>query len=197
MTVESVVLMLACVGSIGWIGFLFHYYARRPDEAIRQRDNQIARLLEEIKLQKERAEKEVADLKELLKKKGDKIIDLSSRLRVAEMRLSVGGPDELDADDSLDSFDPLVAIWAEAEEKAKAYLVEACRLRMAAVEATGKEKARLLAKAEELEAKAAELQGIADAKKRIQSAAPAAKKRPHHSKPHGKEKAAPDFEVVA
>lgn len=193
MTVESFVLMLACVGSIGWIGFLFHYYARRPDEAIRQRDAQIARLLDEIHIQKERAEKEVESLKEQLKKKGDQIIDLSSRLRVAEMRLAVGG-----LEDPVDESDPLAALKAEAAEKAKAYLIEAHRYRMQAVEATGKEKARLIAVAEDLESKAFECQAIADAQKRFaQTAAPATKKKAHYSKPHGKEKSAPDFEVVA
>ncbi len=193
MTVESFVLMLACVGSIGWIGFLFHYYARRPDEAIRQRDAQIARLLDEIHIQKERAEKEVESLKEQLKKKGDQIIDLSSRLRVAEMRLAVGGSEDL-----IDENDPLAAIEADAAEKAKAYLVEAGRLKIAAVEAPAKEKARLLAKAEDLESKASEYQEIADARKRLaQQAAPATKRKAHYSKPHNKEKSAPDFEVVA
>lgn len=153
MTVESFVLMLACVGSIGWIGFMIHYYTGGQHEAIRQRDKQIARLLEEINLQKQRADKEVADLKGQLEKKEDQIIDLTSRLRVAEMRLSIPGV--------IDQNDPLKAIKDEAAEKAKAYMTEAHRRRILAVEETGKKKARLLAEAEALESKAIEYQAIA------------------------------------
>jgi CO/xanthine dehydrogenase Mo-binding subunit len=92
-----------------------------------------------------------------------KIAELQSQIRVLEVRLSADREHEttLSAQPA-EQDDPLVAIMRDAEEKAVLYTVESKRFAMAAIEATGREKSRLLAEAKTMADKAAEYRLVAN-----------------------------------
>lgn len=164
---EKFILLLALVGSVGWIIDKVVSIRKKPDEGIKQRDEQIARLLEEIKLQKERSTEEISKLSEQLRQRDAKIVDLMGRLKAFEVRLSVKEEDAAEQEPvqqeiDFQHADPMDEIDTEAELKAKACLVKSKRLALAAVESKGREKERLLSEAKELAKKADEYRAIAN-----------------------------------
>lgn len=163
---EKLMLILAMAGSVGWLIDKAAFLLKKPDDGLKQRDEQIARLLEEIKLQKERAAEEISKLSEQLRQRDAKIVDLMGRLKAFEVRLSAKEEDAAEREPvqqeiDLRHTDPMAEIDREAEQKAKACLVHAKRLALAAVEATGREKTRLIDEAKALTAKAAEYRAVA------------------------------------
>lgn len=192
---EKLILFTALIGSIGWI--IDKVSSLKKDDGIKRRDEQIARLLEEIKLQKERSDEEISRLNEKLKQKSDKIIDLIARLKVQETLLAKegGAADIQQVASTADEVD------TEATGKAKACLLQSKRLALAAVEAKGREKERLLAQAEELAQKANEYRAVisratAATVAGVQASAAIEKaKKWKGGKPV--KAASPDFEVVA
>jgi CO/xanthine dehydrogenase Mo-binding subunit len=87
-----------------------------------------------------------------------KIAELQGRIRVLEVQLSARNETTL----SPAKDDPLAAIMRDAEEKAVLYMAESKRFAMAAIEATGREKSRLLAEAKTMADKAAEYRLVAN-----------------------------------
>lgn len=165
--VEKIILVLALIGSIGWIIDKAILLIRRPDNGLRQRDEQIARLLQEIKLQKERMDEEVSKLTDQLRQRDAEIIDLHGRLKVAEIQMAAHHEDAADRNPGqqeieLTPVDPVAAICKEAEAQAQACKADAMRMAFAAAGATGREKSRLYAEAKALLSKAAEYRAIAD-----------------------------------
>lgn len=165
--VEKLILLLALVGSVGWIVDKAASLHKKPDEGLKQRDDQIARLLEEIKLQKERAAEEISKLSEQLRQRDAKIVDLMGRLKAFEVRLSVKEEDAAEREPvqqeiDLQHADPMDEIVSEAGQRAKACLLQSKRLALAAVESKGREKERLLSEAKALAQKADEYRAIAN-----------------------------------
>ncbi len=124
--------------SVGWIIDKVVAMKRGPDQSIRQRDEQIARLLEEIKLQKERMNEEIAKLTELVAQRDTRIIDLQSALQVAEIRLSASEDTPVEREQpvqqeiDLRPADPMTALISSGAE-AQFCLRKSKRLALAAV----------------------------------------------------------------
>ncbi len=205
---EKIVLLFALVGSVGWIIDKVVAMKRGPDQSIRQRDEQIARLLEEIKLQKERMNEEIAKLTELVAQRDTRIIDLQSALQVAEIRLSASEDTPVEREQpvqqeiDLRPADPMTALISEAGQKAQFCLLKSKRLALAAVEANGREKKRLLDEAKAMATMADEYRAVANDKVRgclaeaattevIRKAAKPAKARDFAKRRE------PEFEMVA
>lgn len=203
---EKLILLLALVGSVGWIVDKAASLRKKPDEGLKQRDEQIARLLEEIKLQKERATEEISKLSEQLRQRDAKIVDLMGRLKAFEIRLSVKEEDAAEREPvqqeiDLQHADPMDEIVSEAGQRAKACLLQSKRLALAAVESKGREKERLLNEAKALAQKADEYRAIASGNSHetlANTEASAAIEKAKKWKGGKPVKAAsPDFEVVA
>lgn len=200
---EKLILLLALVGSVGWIVDKAASLLKKPDEGLKQRDEQIGRLLEEIKLQKDRATDEISKLSEQLRQKDAKIVDLMGRLKAFEIRLSLKEEDAAEREPvqqeiDLQNADPMNEVHSEAEQKAKACMLQSKRLALTAVEAKGREKDRLLNEAKALAQKAEEYRAITKGNVRdglAKAKAAAIIEKARNRKP---EKAAESaFEVVA
>lgn len=153
---EKIILVLALIGSIGWIIDKAILLIRRPDNGLRQRDEQIARLLQEM-----------SKLTDQLRQRDAKIIDLQGRLKVAEIQMAAHHEDAADRNPGqqeieLTPVDPVAAICKEAEAQAQACKADAMRMAFAAAGATGREKSRLYAEAKAMLDKASEYRAIAD-----------------------------------
>jgi len=154
--VEKIILVLALIGSIGWIIDKAILLIRRPDNGLRQRDEQIARLLQEM-----------SKLTDQLRQRDAEIIDLHGRLKVAEIQMAAHHEDAADRNPGqqeieLTPVDPVAAICKEAEAQAQACRADAMRMAFAAAGATGREKSRLYAEAKAMLDKASEYRAIAD-----------------------------------
>jgi hypothetical protein len=100
---------------------------------------------------------------EAIASRDKKIAELQSQIRVLEVQLSAArGHETTLSAQPAEQNDPLAAIMRDAEEKAVACLVESKRFAMAAIEATGREKSRLLAEAKTMADKAAEYRAVAN-----------------------------------
>jgi CO/xanthine dehydrogenase Mo-binding subunit len=105
---------------------------------------------------------------EAIRSRDGKIAELQGRIRVLEVQLSAtreqtpSALQQVQQEIASEPTDPLAAIMRDAEEKAVACLVESKRFAMAAIEATGREKSRLLAEAKTMADKAAEYRLVAN-----------------------------------
>jgi len=141
---------------------------------------------------------------EAIRSRDEKIAELQGRIRVLEVQLSAAreqtppATQPVQQEIAFEPADPLAAIMRDAEEKALACLVESKRFAMAAIEATGREKSRLLAEAKAMADKAGEYRAIANGALLQDHAKSAATAAIEKAKSRKADKAAdPAFEMVA
>jgi CO/xanthine dehydrogenase Mo-binding subunit len=146
---EKIILVLALTGSVMYLfdkltGLL---WKRKGNVDVQAQQTQVA---------------------EAIRSRDGKIAELQGRIRVLEVQLSAAREQapsalqQVQQEIASEPIDPLAAIMRDAEEKAVACLVESKRFAMAAIEATGREKSRLLAEAKTMADKAAEYRAVAN-----------------------------------